>query len=276
LDALNAQPLAQAQQAGLTPATRGAQDGTLVAANASRHRLLNEATLDQRVQQLDQALAADAAQHEPPAPPHWMAKRPAGRRHARHPVAQARGPLQQALARNAAKRASKRQQAERVVVSVADPEAALGRDKEHVYRPLYNVQVVADLDSPFGLGYAVFAQPNDPGLLGAVQARVRPLLGHPLEVLLADPAYANRPDLAAAAAAGITVYAPLPQEPRPGKYLPKSAFRWDAATRSYVCPQGQRLAYERTVPQKQSGPEAVPLHRYRCPAEHCRTCPLAA
>jgi transposase len=299
LDALNAQPLAQAQQADLTPATRGAQDGTLVAANASRHRLLNAATLDQRAQRLEQAVAADDAQPRPqavaaddaqprpqavaadavppspPDPPGWMARQPAGRRRQQRRLAQARERLQQRHARNAAKRAGKRQKAERVVISPSDPEAALGRDKEKVYRPLYNVQVVDDLDAPFILGYAVFAQANDAGLLAAVQARVRQLLGHDLAVLLADTAYANGPDLAAAAAAGVTVYAPLPAEPRQGKYLPKSACRWDAATQSYVCPQEQRLAYERTVPQKHSGPEAVPLHRYRCPAEHCRSCPLA-
>jgi transposase len=298
LDPLNAQPLALAQQEELTPARRGAQDGTRVAANASRHRLRKETTLEKHLHLLDQALAADAAPPEPPTPPAaaerdplladatppppspsqpgWMAKRPAGRRQQRRRLAQAQERLQQRLARNAAKRASKRQQAEHVVISVADPEAALGRDKEKVYRPLYNVQVVDDLDSPFVLGYAVFAQPNDPGLLGPVQQRVRQLLGHDLEALLVDPAYANGPDLAAAAAVGITVYAALPKEPKQSKYLPKSTFRWEAATQSYACPQGQRLVYERTVQQKHSGPEAVPLHRYRCPAEHCRTCPLAA
>ena len=320
VDLLNAQALDQAQQADLTPACRGAQDGTTVAANASRHRLLNETTLDKRLQQLDQALLADTALPEPQAPavgpqrpqplasaplppeaqaahaspppalaavtdtaapqpppqPAWMAKRPAGRRQQRQRLAQAQQQLQQRQRRNAAKRPGKRQKAERVVISASDPEAALGRDKEKVYRPLYNVQVVADLDSPFVLGYAVFAQPNDPGLLEPVQARVRQLLGHDLKVLLVDPAYANGPDLAAAAAAAVTVYASVPEEPKQSKYLPKSVFRWDAATESYECPQGQRLLYERTVPQKHSGPEAVPLHRYRCPGEHCQACPRAA
>src|SRR2546421_323155 len=58
---LNAQSLSQAVDQGLTPATRGACDGTLVAANASRHRLVNEATLNQRTQQLANAVAADQA-----------------------------------------------------------------------------------------------------------------------------------------------------------------------------------------------------------------------
>ena len=46
-------------------ASQAALDGSAVAANASRHRLLNQPTLSKRVQALDQAVAAEAAQ--PPA-----------------------------------------------------------------------------------------------------------------------------------------------------------------------------------------------------------------
>ena len=96
------------------------------------------------------------------------------------------------------------------MVSPSDPEAALGRDKEGVFRPLYNVQAADDLDSPLILAYEVFAQPNDAGLLGPMLARLREALGRPLRTLLADSAYAGGADLAAAAAAGVTVYAPSP------------------------------------------------------------------
>jgi RND family efflux transporter MFP subunit len=66
---------------------------------------------------------------------------------------------------------------------------------------LYNVQVVDDLDSPFVLAYEVFAQPNDAGTLGPMLGRARQALGHDLEALLADTAYAGGADLAAAQAA---------------------------------------------------------------------------
>jgi hypothetical protein len=151
----------------------------------------------------------------------------------------------------------------------------VGQDKEGVYRPLYNVQVADDLDSPFVLGYQAFAQPNDAGLPGPMAARLRELLGRPVEELLADSAYAGGPDLAAAAAAGATPYAPAPAaaggDPQ---QIPKGEFRWLPEERTYACPQGRRLAYEGASRQKRSGPEAVVLHRYRCPPEHCRACPL--
>jgi transposase len=59
LPALQRQPLAAALAEGLTPATRGALDGTVVAANASRHKVLNAAKLQERLQQLDTVRAAD-------------------------------------------------------------------------------------------------------------------------------------------------------------------------------------------------------------------------
>ena len=60
LSALHQQVLAQAQGAGLTTATRGAEDGTLVAAQASRHKLLNQETLQRRAAQLAAVVADDA------------------------------------------------------------------------------------------------------------------------------------------------------------------------------------------------------------------------
>jgi transposase len=274
LPGLHQQVLALALAAGLPPATRGAQDGTTVAANASRRRLVNDTTLRQRAAQLDQACAADARGEPPPERPPWMAPRPAGRRRPRQRLARAQARLEGLQARNRGKRASKRKPADKVLVCLSDPEAALGRDKDKVFRPLYNVQVVDDLDSPLVLAYEVFAQPNDAGTLAPLLARAQQGLGHPLRVLLADTAYAGGADLAAAAAAGVTVYAPLPAEAKEAKYLPKSKFTWVASAQAYQCPQGHRLTYERSSAQKHSGAEAVVLHRYRCPPAHCSACPL--
>jgi|SRR5271165_78553 len=277
LEALNAQPLRAAIAQGLTPATRGADDGTAVAANASRHRLLNEAKLEQRLAVLEAACAADAQGQAPPVTPGWLAKRPRGRSRQLRRLRQAQRQLAQRQTYNGRKRPSKRTAAARVVVSPGDAEAAIGLDKEKVYRPFYNVQVLDDLDSPFILAYAVFAQPNDAGLLGPLLQRAQALLGHALEVLLADTGYTGGADLRAAAAAGVTVYAPLAAESTGRvKQLPKSQFRWLAEEQTYVCPQGHRLALEAQGKAKRSGPDYVVVRRYRCPPEHCTACPLRA
>jgi transposase len=277
LPAFNEQVLHQALDHGLTAARRAALDGTLVAAQASRHKLVNAATLAKRRTQLAEAVAADAHGQSPAAVPAWMAKRPATRRRQQGRLHQAQAQMDARQARNRAKRASKRQAPEKIVVSPSDPEAAVGRDKEDIYRPLYNVQVVDDLDTPFVLAYAVFAQPNDAGLLGRVLAQVRATLGRQVQVLLADTAYAGGSDLAAAQEAGVVLYAPPPQtEDQSAQQIPKGAFVWQAAEQTYVCPQGHRLAYAGASRQKRSGVEAVVVHRYRCPPVHCRACPWRA
>jgi transposase len=271
LDEFNRQVLALAQQQGLTPARRGALDGTSIAADAGRRRLVNEATLLRRREQLEQAL-----QGRLPLPP-WVAPTPRGRQQQHARLLQAQQIMADRQARNGQKRAGKRRAQDKIVLSVTDPEAPVSYDKEGVYRPLYNVQVVDDLDSPLVLAYDVFAQPNDAGLLGPMLQRAGQLVGHRLQTVLADTAYAGGPDLAVAEAAGVTLYAPLPAEPKAeAGRLPKSAFTWLAAAQTYMCPQGHRLVYERSKRHKRSGTEKVLLHEYRCPAEHCQSCPLQA
>jgi hypothetical protein len=206
-----------------------------------------------------------------------MAQQPARRLAQRQRYAQAQQHLAQRHAHNQRKAPSKRTPAAQVVVSASDPEAALGRDKEEVYRPLYNVQVVDDLDSPFVLGYEVFAQPGDAGLLGTMLQRTREMTGRGLETMVADTTYANGADLKAAADAGVTVYAPTPKERTgPTPQLPKSAFTWLPAEQTYVCPQGHRLVLESTGPRKRACGADVLVRRYRCPAAHCSACPLRA
>jgi hypothetical protein len=219
LDDFNRQVLAQAVSAGHTPATRAALDGTLVAANAARHRLANADKVRQRAAALDQAASADGADGAPR--PAWMAATAAGRQRPQQALLRAQQRLAQLQRHNDQQRAGKRRPAEQVVVSVSDPEAAVGRDKEGVYRPLYNIQVADDLDAPFVLGHQVFAQPNDAGT-----------------------------------------------------HLPKKAFRWLAEEQVYVCPAGQRLAYERSSRPQRSGTERLALQPYRCPPVHCQGCPL--
>jgi transposase len=321
LQDLNQQVLAQALAAGLTRATRGAEDGTLVAANASRHKLVNQAALQQRAAvlasavALDQQRAAAAAGEESaaappcgtgaaaaagpapvgaavdpgptpatgavpavavPALPRWLAPSASGRRHQQRRLERAQLRMEELHGHNQRKWPSKRRASDTIVLSLGDPEAVVARDKEKVYRPLYNVQIVDDLDSPLILGYGVFAQQNDTGLLATLLAQVRRQLGHGLAVLLVDTAYAGGADLAAAAREGVAVYAPVPgdgvEQP---KQIPKREFTWQAAEQTYVCPQGHRLVFEESWREKRVD-GGVQVWRYRCPPAHCQGCPLQA
>lgn len=322
LQQLNQQPLAQALAAGLTTATRGALDGTLVAANASRHKVVTQATLFKHLEQLAAACAADAPQPasaapvpdvaapaagdeapegavELPAPPWadtpaseatdalqqltplpilpaWMATSVAGRKQQMQRLQQGLQRMEELQANNLKKWASKRKKAESIVVSPSDPESAIGRDKERVFRPLYNVQIVADLDSPLILGYEVFAQQNDAGLLETMLTRVEEQTGHGLKEALMDSAYAGGADLAAANAKRGTVYAPVPGDGvKNPKQIPKREFIWQEVEQTYVCPQGHSLEFEESWKEKRVG-GGIQVWRYRCPAEHCQACPEQA
>jgi hypothetical protein len=205
-----------------------------------------------------------------------MATSAAGRRQQERRLRRAQGRLAELQARNRGKRSCKRKAADKIVVSPSDPESVVGRDKEKVYRPLYNIQIVDDLDSPFVLAYDVFAQQNDAGTLGPMLARLREGLGHAVSTLLTDSGYAGGADLAVAAREQVTVYAPLPADGagKAPKQIPKREFAWLPQEQTYACPAGHRLVYEESAREQRSGTEAVLQHRYRCPAEHCLACPL--
>jgi transposase len=312
----------QAIAEGFTPAHRTAIDGTLVAANASRHKLLNETSLAQRCQVLQQAVAADLANEQatgqPPAEvdppngqpasllrvltdprteqtpalsgaavaqpsaslaalPRWLAPTVRGRRQQQERYDRARKEMERRQNRNRQKRPCKQTAAERIVISVSDPEAAVGRDKEKVFRPLYNVQLLDDLDSPLILSYQVVAQPNDAGLLGGLLRQARDGLSRTVDVALTDSGYVGGADLAEADQLGTTVYGPWQANDysvkKEAKYYPKERFRWLPQEQAYECPQGKKLTYQGSSRQKRSGTEKVELQLYRGDEQVCRTCP---
>ena len=86
--------------------------------------------------------------------------------------------LRERQAANAQRRACKRKPAEKVLVSSADPEAVLARDKLNVFRPLYSVQLLRDLDSPLVFGYDVLTQNNDNGVLEPMVEQMADNVGH--------------------------------------------------------------------------------------------------
>jgi transposase len=205
LDAVHNQSIGQAVAEQLTPATRASLDGSTVAANSSRHRLLNAEALATRQQTLQQATQADAAAIPLAGLPGWMAATPGGRRQQQQQYDTVKEQLTLRHQENQQRPASKRRAAKDVRVSPGDPEAVLGLDKLKVYRPLYNVQLLPDLDTPLILAYEVFAQATDANTLPTMLARLKAAVGQPVKEMLADAGYATALDLAACHAAAVTL-----------------------------------------------------------------------
>lgn len=285
LEPWNAEVIQLARQRGVTHAERVSLDGTAVAANASRHRLVNEATVEKRLAALESACQADAAEQPPPNAPAWMAKHPDTRQEQQRRYQRARERLIELHAINNRQEPKRRRKPEKIVASVSDPEAALGRDKHNVFRPLYNVQLVRDLDSQLCLSYQVFAQPTDAGTFSVMLDRVANWTGVKPKAVLVDAGYVTACNLAICDEAGITLYGPWQEndfshkrkkqgvKPRP---IGKESFTWLPEQNMYRCPEGHPLPWIGQEKRRQSDGQINAVHSYRCSPQHCRACPRQA
>jgi transposase len=284
VEQFNRQVLHTARRLGITPAKRAALDGSAIAANASRHRLLNESCLRKRMKELGEAIRADEESLLVDSLPTWMAKMPATRMSQHMRYQRAGKHLGTLLEANQQRSPCERRARENVVVSPSDPEAALGRDKLNVFRPLYNVQVVHDLDSALILGYQVFAQATDAVTLGPMIQRTNALTGAKLRTMLVDSGYVTGGDLAVCKRVEVTLYGPWKENDYSARnssakresQISKDEFQWLPKAQTYRCPQGHMLNPTGRERRRRSGGRTEVHRRYVCPAKHCRGCPAKA
>lgn len=281
LDEAIKQVLAEAQRLGVTEASEGTLDGTFVAANASRHRLLNSKRLGVRSEQLQRAVARDAAGLAVERPGGWMASTARGRVQQRERYRRAEEKMKTLQEKNRGRRSDKRKEPEKIRVSVTDPDAVFGRDKEKVYRPLYNVQLFHDLQTPLVLAYGVFAEPSDSGLLEPMVERFEALNGHAPRTVVADSAYAEPEDLKFCQGRGINLIAPYQEKAfgggtgrprRAGGVFPKEMFSWEESRGVYRCPEGHALRFDGRSGRRRTAGAWIRFDIYRCDPEHCLSC----
>jgi hypothetical protein len=273
----------------LTSGMHGSLDGTTVAACASRHQLMTSARLEKRSEQLREAVARDlageggslSAVHQPAPSPQWMAKTPAGRGEQWDRYQHAQRILQQRNEENAKRPKDKRQKPEKIVVSVSDPEAPVGKDKFKVFRPLYNVQCLCDRETDLILAYDTFTQTTDAGTLPQMLPRVRDLLGSGLKTVAADSAYASLNDLLYCHAAGALLFANYQSNSFTAAKLAaktrlysKVDFKWSEEKQTLICPQGNFLERETKSKRTRVRGPGVMVTQYRCPPQYCVSCPV--
>jgi hypothetical protein len=235
----------------------------------------------------EQATAAGAVVQAAPAPvafaaakePGWMARTPRGRRQQHGSYQKAAKELGQRLLHNSKRRKEDRKAQEQVRISLGDPEAALGLDKQKVYRPLYNAQLCSDLRTDFCLGYGVYSSTQDAGTLKPMLGRVEYFTGKKVDRAMVDAGYATGANLRQAEKDRVELIAPYQQNDysekkaaRKGKkQIGKSEFTWDEDKQTYICPQGKELKYVRTQ-TKQRGDSQEKHRQYRCPGQYCQAC----
>jgi transposase len=283
LPAWHAQVLQRAMEEQTTTGKRAALDSSSVAASVARRPLLNEPRLQARREAIDDALQRLSRGEAIGEGRRWLGRTRAGLRRQKQRYRCAAEVLRERLAANVQRRSCDRKPAEKVLVSPTDPEAVLARDKLNVFRPLYSVQLLRDLDSPLVFSYDVLAQNTDNGVLEPMVERMTDMTGRKPEQLLVDSSYVSLQHLAFCDQAGITLYGPCQEndfslengrKPQSNQHteLPKSAFRWLEEERTYQCPEGHRLRFAKKQTQRRADYK-VTLDIYTCPAEHCLTCP---
>jgi transposase len=280
LDQWLSEILRLAQKNNLTTATHGVVDGTLIAASASKHRLLNQKQLTSRLQQLGEAIRLDQRQLPLEQQRGWMAKTPNGRQQQDLRYRRAEEFLQRRLQANARKIPSERLSVDRVVISVSDPEAALGPDKFKVFRPLYNSLVITDRQSPLILGYAVFAHGQDTSLLFPTILRTEAVIGHRLQQVTGDSGFITGRNLAQSRTRGLELIGPWKtndfSKPAPKNFYDKNQFVWHADDHEYECPAGQRLKRFSTEKRHRADDHVELLERFKPDSGVCAACALRA
>lgn len=290
IDQWHQQVLEVALAEGLVDGQQASIDGTSVAANASRRAVGNMQKIDQRLEQLEQAMSSlttsltttPAAAGDRLPEPGWMAKTDTGKSGQQTRYQTAKDRLSAMHTENAKRRIDKRKPEKKIVISLTDPESVFGRDKLKVYRPLYNVQTVSDLATDFVLAVDVFAQHSDSGTLQPLMNRV---LGYgvPIQDLLADAGYPVGEDLEFCERNDITLYAPWQEnsstarkkQPAPPQ-INKDEFQWDDLRGVYICPLGKELPFSQFKTRQRANGETIRLEVYQASGADCTSCPKQA
>lgn len=223
-DALITQVLALLMKGGLVDLSRTAQDGTRVRANAGAGSFRREVTL--------QSLMAEARAHLDEvtlqaADPAVSAVRQAAQRRAADDRIQR---LEAALAelpeiaetkkRSGAKDATPR-------ASTTDAQARVMKMGDGGFRPAYNVQFATTADQARVIvGVDVTNRGSDMGQTTPMLDQIEARTGQRPKEHLVDGGYPSHPAIDAAAALGVTLYAPLPK-PRNGDLRDPHAPRED-------------------------------------------------
>ena len=309
---LNEQAIRTAIDEGHTDGSCGALDGTTVPANATRHRMVNLATVNKRLEILDQEIAEleqaeeltpaiepdECALPVPPGtpphgptvatsnkPPSWKAKTKRGKKRQRDRYRRAQGALEARIAANVRRRKDKRKEDAKIKVALGDPLAPFGLDKLKTFRPIYNVQIMSDVSTDLVLGYATTCTTADSGQLISMIDLTNEMTGRPLKEVLADSGYPSGEDLASCKERGVVVYAPwnentFTEEKRANgsnaSQLSKDQFVFDEAIPGYRCPEGKVLTYRERASKQRADGEYFTIEIYQADPSDCAACPRKA
>jgi transposase len=166
-------------------------------------------------------------------------------------------------------------------VSATDPEARVMKQPEGGSAPSYNVQIVTDAAHSVIVDIDVTQAGSDYQQLTPAVARLEQSLQRGPDQIVVDGGYISIQNIVDMADRGIDLIGPQPrgksaESNRKKSYkfrgvsadFEQSKFVFDAASQTYVCPQGKRLHYDAKYISKGS------MHyRYKASKQDCQSCP---
>lgn len=293
IDELFVQVLGIASSESLLEGGEVAVDGTYIDALASRHRLVNQPTLNKRINLLKKKISS-ASQDAPATDgssddPKWLATTDTGRIEQLDRFRQADAELTKRLEKNANRRSSERLDVSKVFVSTSDPAVTISRNKLNVFGPLWPTQFVTHVGSNLVLAANVFSIASDSNTIGPMIDLTRSNCEMNLHTAYADAGYTSLSDIRSCHQRSINLVAPVNENSfternkqeknaRTGE-LPlfaKSDFRFDFETVECTCPNGVTLPGIKDGKRELPNGEQLQCYRFNFGINSCTGCPLIA
>lgn len=165
-------------------------------------------------------------------------------------------------------------------VSITDPDARVMKQADGGSAPSYNVQITTDAAHSLIVGVDVTQSGADYRQLIPAIDRLQEQ-GRPPRQVVVDGGYISSENIVAMAERGVDLVGPEPRNKpvvsnREKSYqyrgvhpdYESSRFRYDEASRSYVCPQGKRLKYDAKYEL-----DGTVRYRFKASAAECAVCP---
>jgi len=282
LEQWNAAVLQIALQRGVTQAEHMSLDGTAVAANASRHRLVNEATVEQRFDGIGKRVPSRCGK----------------------PAAAQRADVDGEASRDARRATAALSTRPRTLGRIARDQQPASPEKTPKTREnrgqrqrsrggarprqIQTSSGRCTMSSLFATwirncAWAIKCTPNRPTREHSARCwkRIANGTGVKPQAVLVDAGYVTACNLAICDQAGIALYGPWQEndfsqkkkqqgaKPRP---IGKEHFTWVPEQNVYRCPEGHSMPWIGREKRQQSDGQINMVHSYRCSPKHCQAC----
>jgi len=207
LDRLFTTSVAALLHEGLATLDRVAQDGMKVRASAGAASFRRRATIEDRLAEAQQQIAALKQQLDADPASESRRQRAARQRAAEDRAARLAKALDQFAEVEAKKKSA--QERENARVSTTDPEARVMKMADGGYRPAYNVQLATDTQTQIITGVDVTNSGGDQGKMAPMVEQHEARYDERPKEMLVDGGFAKKDDIDEVEAKGTTVYAPV-------------------------------------------------------------------